>query len=317
MDSILLGLNVVMPLLAYMILGYTLHKIRWLSQVTINEMNKITFRTFLSILIFLNSYNVDTDNIFTQKNLLLLAFSVSAVLVTVIIVSVVCNKLGVSKDRQAVITQGTYRSNLALFGLSVCEGIYGQGNTEIIAMLMAILIPVFNVLAAIIFTKANSNESTLSMTTILKSIVKNPLVISSISGLALSFLHFEIPQLPMTILVNLSKIATPLSFILLGAGLVFKNMKADIIPLFFTTLTKLVLLPLCILSIAIFFGIRGIELVALLSCFGSPVAVASYTMAKEDKIAPELAGEIVATTTIASIFTIFMFITSLNYLGLI
>ncbi len=317
MDSIILGFNVVMPLLTYMILGYILHKIGWLSKVTVNEMNKISFRIFLTALIFLNSYNVDTSKIFSTENLKLIIFSVSSVLFIVVLTNFVCKKLGVNVERKAVITQGTYRSNLALFGISVSEAIYGQGNTETIAMLMAVLIPVFNILAVTILTSADSKEDNLSFTSLLKNILKNPLVIASISGITLSFLNFEVPQIPMTILITLSKIATPLSFILLGAGLVFNNMTADIKPIFYTTATKLVVLPLCVLFIAITFGVRNAELVALLGCFGSPVAVASYTMAKEENVAPELAGEIVATTTISSIFTIFLFITLLNYFSLI
>ncbi len=317
MESIILGFNVVLPLMVYMVLGFYFHKINWLSETTITEMNKIAFRIFLSILIFLNSYNVDTDNIFTTSNLKLITASVISVLVTVFLAEVICRKFKVSSQRKAVITQGAYRSNLALFGVSVCEAIYGAGNTGTIGMLMAILIPIFNILAAIIFASANSDGSKLSITDILKSIATNPLVIASVSGLTLSFLHFEITPLPMTILVNLSKVATPLSFILLGASLVFKNMMDDILPIFLTTFTKLILMPLCVLSIAIAFGVRDVELVALLGCFASPVAVASYTMAKEENIAPDLAGEIVASTTVASIFTIFIFITGLSYFSLI
>ncbi len=317
MESIILGFNVVLPLLVYMVLGFLFNKLNWLSEVTVNEMNKIAFRIFLAILIFLNSYNVDTDTIFTSKNLKLITLSVSSVLITVFLAEIVCRKLKVSVPRKAVITQSTYRSNLALFGLSVSESIYGPGNSGTISMLMAILIPLFNVLAAIIFTSAKSENSKMPMSLILKSIVKNPLVIASISGITLSFLHFEIPALPMSILVSLSKVATPLSFILLGASLVFKNMMDDIVPIFFATFTKLIIVPLCVLTIAITFGVRNVELVALLGAFASPIAVASYTMAKEDDIAPDLAGEIVATTTVVSIFTIFLFITVLSYFSLI
>ncbi len=317
MDSIILGFNVVTPLIVFMIIGYVINKLGWLSAVTVTEINKVVFQIFLSVLIFLNSYNVDTDTIFTTKNLKLITLSVGSVLITVSIANFICKKLNVSVDRKAVITQSTYRSNLALFGLSISESIYGSGNSGTMAMLMAVLIPVFNVLAAIIFTSANATGTKVSKSAILKSIGKNPLVISSLLGLALSFLHFEIPPLPMSILVSLSKVATPLSFILLGAGLVFKNMAADIKPIFFATLTKLIILPVFVLSIAIYFGVRDVELVALLGCFGSPIAVASYTMAKEENVAPDLAGEIVATTTVVSIFTIFLFIAGLSYFSLI
>ena len=46
-----------------------------------------------------------------------------------------------------------------------------------------------------------------------------------------------------------------------------------------------------------------------------PTAVASYTMAKEMKADGDLAGEIVATTSILSIFTIFCWVLILKNLA--
>ncbi len=317
MDSIILGFTVVFPLLVYMIIGQVVYKSNWLSDITITEMNRLIFKLFLPSMIFLNSYNVDTDNVFTTDNLKLIILAISSVLLMVIAAELICKKFNVSAERKAIITQGTYRSNLALFGLSVSAAIYGEGNQGIIAMLMAVLIPVFNILAAIIFTSVNSSESKLSIKAVAKNIARNPLVIASLSGLLLSFMKFNIPVLPYSILTNLSRIATPLSFILLGAGLEFKHILKDKAPLFFTTLAKLVIMPILVLGLAVTLGIREVELVALLGCFASPVAVASYTMAKDEDVEPDLAGEIVAVTTVASIFTMFMFIATLSYFSLI
>ena len=56
-------------------------------------------------------------------------------------------------------------------------------------------------------------------------------------------------------------------------------------------------------------------IVALLSMSACPTAVVSYTMAKEMNADGDLAGEIVATTSILSIFTIFCWVLTLKNLG--
>jgi len=64
-------------------------------------------------------------------------------------------------------------------------------------------------------------------------------------------------------------------------------------------------------------GMRTYSLVALLGVFASPAAVSSYTMARDMEVAPDLAGELVAVTTLLSIVTMFFWIAVLRYYSFI
>lgn len=72
--------------------------------------------------------------------------------------------------------------------------------------------------------------------------------------------------------------------------------------------------PLITVGVGKLVGFQEIELVALLSMSACPTAVASYTMAKEMNADGDLAGEIVATTSMLSIFTIFCWVLILKNL---
>ncbi|MBQ9594090.1 MAG: AEC family transporter, partial [Lachnospiraceae bacterium] len=64
-------------------------------------------------------------------------------------------------------------------------------------------------------------------------------------------------------------------------------------------------------------GIRGANLIATLMYSGSPTAVNSYSTAVSMGGNEELAGEVVAVTSLLSVFTLFLFLTALQALGLV
>ncbi len=324
MVSLILGLNVVFPLLTYMAIGYGIKKINWISDKTIDEMNKLVFYVFLSVTLFLNAYNVEREVLQQKENLMLVALSLFVLAVIIIVANLVCNRANVTKARKAVLLQGTFRSNLALFGLAVNTSIYGEVNSGYIAILIAVLVPVYNIVSVFLFSNAHSdnsvststNNKTISYKKVFVGVLKNPLVVASVLGIIFTLLNIQLPGLILGTLNGLSRVATPLAFVLLGAGIVFGNMAKNKKAIISTTFAKLIIVPLFAVGLALLLGYRGEPLVAVMCCFASPLAVASYTMAVEENVEPDLAGEIVAVSTCASVVTIFLFITGMSYFNL-
>lgn len=69
---------------------------------------------------------------------------------------------------------------------------------------------------------------------------------------------------------------------------------------------RLLVVPAVFLGTAVALGFRGTGLVALMVMYGSPTAVASFPMATSMGGNSEMAGQIVAVTTVFSVVTIFM-----------
>ena len=145
--------------------------------------------------------------------------------------------------------------------------------------------------------------------------VKNPLIIATLSGLIFIAFKINLPKPVYKTLLDISKIATPLAFIILGAELQFGNILKNLKYLISVNILRLIGNPLITIGLAKILGFEGIELVALLSMSACPTAVSSYTMAKEMDADGDLAGEIVATTSLLSIFTIFCWVLLLKNLG--
>lgn len=307
-----LSFKVVFPLLVLMVLGYFL-KIRGiLDKTTIKRMNGIIFRVFLPVNLFMNIYSSDIKETF---DLLLVAYAcISILLIFVILCLIVPVFIKDTPDKSTVI-QGIYRSNFILYGIFVVEAIYGSDALGVAGVLVAFVIPLFNILAVLVFEMNRGQK--IRAVQVLKGIASNPLVIASV--LALLFLLLDIPlsALITDTLDSLSKIAAPLSMVLLGGTFAIGSIKKHILCLTVSSIAKLIVIPAVFLTIAVLIGFRGVELVVLMVVFGSPTATSSFSMAEEMGGNGTLAGEIIMATSVLSIVTMFFWVSILNILQLI
>lgn len=315
LQSMYLGFSVVFPLLCYMALGWLIKRKKWASPNTFEEMNKLVFRTFMAALLFYNTYSIDAASIFTVEHLKLLLFSLLCLAAVFLAAELGTRRMVRDRKRAAVISQGIFRSNLALFGLPISIAVYGEGRQGDLAVLMGIIVPLYNILAEIVLSRAEDRKP--SLRTLLKKIFHNPLVDATFLGIALILLGIKLPIMVEHTIERLGKVTTPLAFVIIGGSLAIKDFHQDRKAITAVSLVRLLLLPAVILPVAYLLGMRGSTLICLLVVFASPIAVSSYTMARDKNIAPSLAGGLVAATTFASVLTIFLWITLLSSLNLL
>ena len=152
---------------------------------------------------------------------------------------------------------------------------------------------------------------------LLKSIAKNPLVEAGVLGAMFSLLHIQIPAFLMEPIRNLSNISTPLALVTLGGILSFDSLMKHRRYLASVSVVHLLIVPFFMILTGILFGYRGDILIILLAVFASPTAVASAPMAQNMGGNGELAGEIVATTSVLCVLTLFAFVFGLSKMGFI
>ena len=78
---------------------------------------------------------------------------------------------------------------------------------------------------------------------------------------------------------------------------------------------KLLVFPALFLGIALLLGFRDAPLAVLLTVFGAPIAVSSFTMAQQMGGDDKLAGQLVVFSSIFSIGTMFLLIFLLKELA--
>lgn len=310
MDSLILSANVVLPLFFMMALGYILKQLNFIDEYTISKMNTLVFKVFLPITLFVSIFKTDFRSEWDSYFIL---YGLFALFIYFFISIIIVNFLEKDNKKRGVLIQCAFRSNFILFGLPVAVSIYPDVNLGVVAMLIAIIVPIYNLLAVAILQYYSKKTSSIS--SMVDSIVKNPLIIASILGIMFSFV--ELPTLITKPLLDLSKIATPLALVLLGASFSFSSILHNLKGIFIGTSLKIVIFPAIFVTLAAALGFRNIQLIAFMTMFGSPAAVSSFTMAKQMGGDSELAGLLVVFTSVFSIVTMFIMIYILSMLKFI
>ena len=155
MQSILLSLNVMLPVFLTILLGKILQKIGILPRRMVRDLNRLCFKCLLPVMLFNNVRETD----FRQHlDLPLIAYAVITVLLLFCFLLWIVSKLVEKPEQQSVVVQGIYRSNYVILGIPIVGNIYAGESIATITMLIAIIVPLFNLLAVYLFERFNGKN---------------------------------------------------------------------------------------------------------------------------------------------------------------
>lgn len=310
MESLRIALEIVLPLFLLLVVGYVIKLTGLMNETSVRQVNGVIFKIFLPLLVFLNIYNTDLASSFDSR---LLLFTVAGVALQFIIALCLVILLEHDNARRGVMLQGMFRSNFVLFGIPVSTALFGDAAAGLAAILIAVIIPMYNVLAVVSLESFNGKKP--NPAKILLGILTNPLIIASAVGILFVVFHIPLPKVLYKTVSDLSTIATPLAFVVLGASFNFGEVGPRARPLSLTLCVKLIAFPLLFLGLAVLLGFRGAHLAVLLTVFGSPIAVSSFTMAQQMGGDDKLAGQLVVFSSLLSVLTMFLLIFGLKELA--
>ncbi len=312
MDSLVLAFNVVFPLCVYMLIGGLVKRVKMLSEDTMREINNMIFKVLIPLSLFFDIYESDLKA--TVKPMLFV-WTAALILASFGLSWVLVSRTVEERADVPTMVQGIFRSNYVLFGTVICANLAGDEGSAMSAALAVLVVPMFNILAVVLFEATRGGK--VNAGRLIVQIFKNPLVDAGLLGAVFNLLHIHIPSILQKPLVTLGDIASPLALVVLGAMLSFNSIVSHRGRLAAAVAARLIVIPAVALTIMALLGYRGATLVALLSAFASPAAVASVPMAQAMGGNGRLAGEIVAISTAGSILTVFGFIAAISALGLI
>ena len=312
MENFMLSANAVLPMFLLLAAGYLSKRFGILSLEDIPRTNMIAFRIFLPCLLFYNIYNAELSYAIRPK---LILFAICGVLLVFAGAVYGAHRFEKIQDRKGPIAQGIFRSNFVIMGIPIAQAIVGDADLSPVAILIAVIVPMFNFLSVVILEKFRGGR--VKTGEVLLEIAKNPLIIGSVLGIVFLLLRIRLPAVVEKAVSNLGSIATPLQLFLLGAFFRFSGLRRYVRPLTVVTLVKLFVTPAIMLSAAALLGIRGVEFLGLIGIFASPTAINSFTMVQQMKCGDaELAGDIVVMTSAVSIFSFFIWIYLFKSLGM-
>lgn len=322
------AINAVFPVVLMTLLGYVLQRIGFLSREFIRVGSKFSFKVLMPCMLFVNVYNIESFAVIRWDVVIYCVVILLIIFVLGFITAVLTTDI---PERRGVILQGTFRSNMAIMGLSLASVLGGPEAMATSAIVSAFTLPVMNVFAVVALTVflRQGDAQKVSIGGILKNIIQNPIIDGILVGmvfLALRALQVRLfgrvvfalnDQLKFvyTTLNNIKAIASPFALMILGAQFDFSASRGMLREIIVGTLWRILLAPALAIGTAVLltrytsilnFGVN--EYPALIALFGTPAAVSSAIMAGQMKNDEQLGTQLVVWTSLCSVPTIFLLV---------
>jgi predicted permease len=181
--------------------------------------------------------------------------------------------LGRHIDRRAhaASAQVAFRFN-SFIGLALAERLAGPQGLQLIAVLIGVCVPLFNVGA--VWPMARHAQRGF-----MRELVRNPLIIGTASGLVANLMGFVMPLWLEPTVTRIGAAALALGLMAAGAGMQMGALaKAKTLAVSVLTIRH-VLLPLVALAMSHLFGLSAVQTTVLLAFSALPTASSCYVLA--------------------------------------
>ena len=313
-DNIVFTANIVAPVFFIVALGYISKKLKIINENFVVVTSKFVFNISLPVFIFLKIINLDLSK---ALELAQIAYIYAGTISTYLIIWFASIPFIKDGKNRSVFIQGAYRSNYAIIGLAIISNLLGNGALGKASIILAFVLPLYNVLAVIALTLPMRKEKKMNVKASLIEIVLNPLILGVILALPFSYFQIQLPEIVLSTGTFLSDLALPLALVGIGGSLNLENIKKASNLAFSASMIKIVVLPIILTYGAYLFGFRNEDLGIMFVLFACPTAIVSFIMAEAMGANSKLAGNIVLISTVGSVFTYAIGIIILKSLGLI
>ena len=283
------------------LLGLLLKRLGVIQTQFVQPASDLVFKVGLPAILFLSIYRADLDNFSMGLPLLvaipitLMMFALSLPLARLFIVD---------KGDCGVFVQGAFRGNLAVIGLAFCSNAYGEAGLAAAAVPVAVLTILYNLLAVVALNPIESGDHQSPLRRIVMNTLKNPLLIGIALGFMMKFSGLPLPKLIEDTGNYFARMTLPLALLCIGASMNMKALKHSGVSTVAASILKLIVAPLLMVSMAIWLGVRGMELGILFFLVASPTAVASFIQVRAMGGNGEFAANIVVMSTLLGIVTV-------------
>lgn len=313
MSNLIYSINATLPIFLLIILGKVLKTTKIISDEFTKTADRYVFRIALPALLFSDLTENNVGSAFDGKYVL---FCFSVTIFSIAVLWGLTEKFMKNEEQKGAFIQGSYRSSAAILGLAFINNMYDSVG---MAPLMIIgCVPLYNIFAVIILTlKGDNGGKKPNMKGTFINVMKNPILLSILIALPFALLNLHFPSFVNKAIGSVANTATPLALISIGASFEGKKALKKMKPTLLASFIKLILLASLFLPLAVFFGYRNQELMALLVMLGSPTTVSSYIMAKNTGNDGILTSSIIVLTTLLSSLTLTLWIFVLKSFGVL
>jgi predicted permease len=191
--------------------------------------------------------------------------------------------------------QCAFRFNTYI-GLALISRLHGDAGVAGMSLLLGAVVPIANVAAVWSLAHRSGN--------VRREIARNPLIISTLSGIAFSLLGLSLPEAVWQMLARLGSVSLPLGLLAVGAALQLKGVGAQRALIAWFTAVKLLVVPATAYALALAFDLDILSLHIVILFGALPAATSAYILAERMGGDGKVVAAIISFSTLAAMLSL-------------
>ena len=307
--------DLVLPVFAVIVTGWLAGWLGYISRSLADGLVHFAYNIAMPALLFITVAQEPARNLLEWR--FLMAFGGGSVICFALVFLAVRLVWGRGLASSTIQGMAAAMTNTGFVALPILHSIYGQP-----AVLPAAIATVF--VAAVMFpasvilleSERGSPQGSSGRSVVLaKQIALNPMVLSTLLGLAWAIAGWPVPA-PVSAYLNIFAAAlTPCALFAIGLGLSVEAVRSKLAASLALTVVKLVIMPLVVYGLCVVSGLNPLYTIAAVVCAAVPTAKTVFILAGEYKVEEDLVTATVSITTLLSVVTLLAWLYALSSLS--
>jgi predicted permease len=296
--------DLVLPVFAIIVTGWLAGRLGYISRSLADGLVHFAYNVAMPALLFVTIAQESARSFLEWR--FLLAFGGGSILCFLLVFAVVRLGLGRGVAASTMYGMTAAMTNTGFVALPILHSIYGQPAVLPAAVATVFVAAVMFPLAVVLLESEQSEKHgrIAHPLTLMKQIVLNPMVLSTLIGLGWAIVGWPIPA-PLAAYLNIFAAAlTPCALFAIGLGLSVEGITSNLTASIVLTVVKLLIMPLMVYGLCVATGLNPLYTIAAVICAAVPTAKTTFILAGEYKVEEELVAATVSITTVLSVATL-------------
>ena len=299
-------LNAIAPIFLIILIGYTLHRTAIVDEQVWSAIEHICFYLLFPFLIIRTLSRANLGGVPIIDFMLVLVVAILGMSISLILAySLVRGRYPSSGPSFTSLFQGATRFH-GFMALAIIGPLHGDPGIALTALALAIMVPLLNIISVAVLSVYGDNSKGSNLVQVLSQIIKNPLIIACVVGLAFNWVG--IPDVIFDTVEIIGNGGLGLALLAVGAGLRLDQAAKEKLLVFIGVFIRLIGMPLIVIGMAWIVGLEGLPRTIAIVAGAVPTASSSYVMARKMGGNAGLMSNIVTFQIIAAFFTLPFFI---------
>ena len=302
--------DLVLPVFAIIVTGWLAGWLGYISRSLADGLVHFAYNVAMPALLFVTIAQEPARNLLEWR--FLLAFGGGSILCFALVFLTVRAGWGRDLASSTIYGMAAAMTNTGFVALPILHAIYGQP-----AVLPAAIATVF--VAGVMFPATvilleiggrgahpgcGAHPGTAGSVMLVKQIVLNPMVLSTLIGLAWTITGLPMPASLAAYMNIFAAALTPCALFAIGLSLSVEGIRSNLRASIVLAVVKLVIMPLIVYGLCVVSGLNPLYTIAAVICAAVPTAKTVYILAGEYKVEEPLVAATVSITTLLSVATL-------------